>query len=514
MKQGYTIQGIFHPPVHQTNSKPNNLLLTALFVLAVGTWGFSQLTIRLTGLPANTPDQADIFAAGNFNGWNPADPNRQFNDLGNNVYSLTFTPAPGMVEFKMTRGNWESVETDLLGNAQPSHKIFYSGQPKTVEVAVLNWNDHESLNDQNGNTPNLGTVSVIENEFYMPQLGRTRRIWIYLPPDYNANTSKYYPVVYAQDGQNLFNASLSYAGEWFVDESLNTLFQNGDPGCIIIGIENGGNHRLNEYAPWTNPAYGGGEGEEYIEFIINTLKPHVDANFRTLPGREHTALMGSSMGGLVAMYGLMAHQDVFSKAAVFSPAFWFNGNKMEDFIQNVGKQHDVRVYFLAGGAEPPYISNDVEEVVETMLSVGFSMDEINISNPTDGDHTEWSWSREFPAAYNWLFQEDQAVVGTDDPVTNTPDGGKDSGPGSSSAAVAAVSLSVYPNPATDWVQLKGDGMDGLVMVRIMSMDGRLVKQSLQIGQQPIDVADFHRGNYALQVISLDGSTQTLQFAHQ
>jgi predicted alpha/beta superfamily hydrolase len=511
MKLGYLNLGIFTRPVHQTDFKPNHLLLAALMVLVTGSLTYGQLTIRLTGLPANTPDQASIYAAGNFNNWNPSDPNRRLNALGNDVYVLTFTPAPGMVEFKFTRGSWESVESGLLGNDQPSHKIFYSGQPKTVEVAVLNWNDHESLTNLNSGIQ-VGSVSVIEHEFYMPQLGRTRRIWMYLPPDYHTNTSKYYPVVYAQDGQNLFNPSLSYAGEWFVDESLNMLFQNGDPGCIIVGIENGGNHRLNEYAPWTNPAYGGGEGEEYIDFIINTLKPHVDANFRTLGDREHTALMGSSMGGLVAMYGLMANQNIFSKAAVFSPAFWFNGDKMEDLIESVGKQQDVRVYFLAGGAEPPYIGNDVEQVVEAMLSVGFSMDEINLSTPADGDHTEWSWAREFPAAYNWLFQEDQAVVDTDEPVQDDPQ--DDSVDGDSDDVVAAVSLSVFPNPATDWVQLKGAGMNELVMVRIMGMDGRLIKQSFQLGNQPIDVADFHRGNYALQVTTLDGFNKTLQFAHQ
>ena len=90
--------------------------------------------------------------------------------------------------------------------------------------------------------------------------------------------------------------------------------------CIVVGIDNGGADRLNEYSPWVNAQYGGGQGDEYIEFLVSTLKPYIDANYRTLPGRNTTGIMGSSMGGLISMYGFSERQDIFAKAGMFSPA--------------------------------------------------------------------------------------------------------------------------------------------------------------------------------------------------
>lgn len=108
-------------------------------------------------------------------------------------------------------------------------------------------------------------VHIIDS-FYMPQLGRYRNIWVYLPPDYGSS-QKQYPVLYMHDGQNLFEDSTSFVGEWHLDETLDSLHQTGDYGCIVIGIENDGNHRMDEYMPNVHPKYGGGEGDLYIRFI-------------------------------------------------------------------------------------------------------------------------------------------------------------------------------------------------------------------------------------------------------
>ena len=102
-------------------------------------------------------------------------------------------------------------------------------------------------------------VSVLDTAFAMPQLKRTRRVWVYLPPDY-ATSERRYPVLYMHDGQNLFDAATSYAGEWGIDETLDSLHAAGDPGVIVVGIDNGGERRLDEYSPWRNERHGGGEG--------------------------------------------------------------------------------------------------------------------------------------------------------------------------------------------------------------------------------------------------------------
>jgi predicted alpha/beta superfamily hydrolase len=476
-------------------------ITTWVLVLLTSAIGSAQLTIKVSSTPDNTPDNATLYAAGTFNNWNPADPARQLTALGNGKYTITLNPAPGVVEFKFTRGNWETSEANTLGMFQPNHQVTYNGQPKTIEVVVLSWADMFGGGGGPGlNGPN-GGVHIIDNDFYVPELARSRRIWIYLPPDYGTNPNKHYPVLYMQDGQNLFDSATSLNGqEWDIDGSMDQLFEEGDPGCIVVGIDNGGVHRVDEYSPWANPAFGGGEGVDYVHFIVNHLKPHVDANYRTLPDRNHTGIMGSSMGGLISMYALIEYQNVFSKAGVFSPAFWFADDKVIQHIQNAGKVSDVRVFFLAGGQEPTYVANDVEEVVETMLSVGFSLDEIHLATPSDGEHMEWFWAREYPIAYEWLFKFDQAVGG--------------GAVSSDEAILESTTLQVYPNPATDWVRLKGDALDQEINLQIIGTDGRTWKNTTQQGQQAIWTGDLPRGAYFVHVHRVHGRTETLRLIHE
>lgn len=122
------------------------------------------------------------------------------------------------------------------------------------------------------------------------------------------------------DGQNVFETATSFSGEWEVDESLNALHENGDYGCIVVAIDNGGAFRLDEYSPWINTQFGEGQGDDYMQFIINTLKPDIDNSYRTKPERDYTGIMGSSMGGLISMYGGMEYNSVFSKIGAFSPS--------------------------------------------------------------------------------------------------------------------------------------------------------------------------------------------------
>jgi predicted alpha/beta superfamily hydrolase len=128
----------------------------------------------------------------------------------------------------------------------------------------------------------------MDENFFMPQLNRSRRIWLYLPPAYETSGLSY-PVMYMHDGQNLFDVLTAYSGEWEVDEALNTLASQGHKVPIVVGIDNGGTNRIGEYTPWSNPDYGGGDGDLYIRFIVETLKPYIDQHYRTLSDRSNTA---------------------------------------------------------------------------------------------------------------------------------------------------------------------------------------------------------------------------------
>ena len=197
-------------------------------------------------------------------------------------------------------------------------------------------------------------VRILSDSFRLPQLGgRVRRVWLYLPPGY-ARGQQRYPVLYLQDGQNVFDNATAFAGEWGVDETLNHLAATGQrpaPG-IVVAVDNGGEHRLDEYSPWVNAEYKkGGEGSEYADFLALTLKPYVDAHYCTRPEAAHTAVAGSSMGGLLALYAGLKYPAVFGRVGVFSPAIWFAQDSLLAYERRGPAPLASRFYFVAGPAE-------------------------------------------------------------------------------------------------------------------------------------------------------------------
>ena len=166
----------------------------------------------------------------------------------------------------------------------------------------------------------VGNVRVLSG-VHSPELGNTRDVQVYLPPSY-AHSGRHYPVVYMHDGQNLFDVSTSFAGEWRVDETFERIGREGVE-AIVVAIPNMGHQRLEEYSPFHDPRRGGGRGDAYLDFIVRTLKPAVDARFRTRVERTHTGIIGSSMGGLISLYGFFRHPEVFGFAGSMSPSLWF-----------------------------------------------------------------------------------------------------------------------------------------------------------------------------------------------
>jgi predicted alpha/beta superfamily hydrolase len=429
----------------------------------------AQLTIQITSLPANTPAGDTCYFAGSSNNWNPMDAQAIFAEGANQMRSYTFTPPVGTVQYKITRGSWASVEGTASGTFIPNRTVSYQGSPKTVQISVAGWEDLGSSGGGPTSTA-AANVTVLNPAFQIPQLNRTRRVWLYLPPDYQTALTKRYPVLYLLDGQNVFDATTSFVGEWQVDEALNARFASGDAGCIAVAIDHGGAQRINEYSPWINPQYGGGEGDEFLAFLTETLKPYIDAQYRTNPAPSHTAIGGSSMGGIFAQYAQTERQDVFGKALVFSPAFWFAGSASRDQVIQVGKQGDARVFYLSGGAEPSYVSQDMAAVRNAMMQVGHPVSELYTSTPPDGAHSEWFWRREFPGAYTWLFQN----LSSD-----------------TQQAELTKKWRIYPNPAQDILTIKTP-RSATVDVIVYSSNGQKVLEvndlasgaKLQIGHLP------------------------------
>ena len=249
----------------------------------------------------------------------------------------------------------------------------------------------------------LPSVKIIADSFYMPQLNRYRRVWICLPLNYEKSGKKY-PVIYMHDGQNVFDAKTSYAGEWGVDECLDTLEQKTGKGFIVVAVDNGLDKRIAELTAWKNDKYGGGEGAQYVDFMAKTLKPYIDKHFRTLPNKENTAMIGSSLGGLISVYAAVRYPKVYGKIGNFSPAYWINMDSLKSYIKAIKQPISFRLYTFAGKKESPTITSEVYSVEEVLKQAGLKPSEIKTTIYDDGEHREWFWRREFPKAVEWLFK--------------------------------------------------------------------------------------------------------------
>ncbi|WP_420630546.1 alpha/beta hydrolase [Candidatus Leptofilum sp.] len=193
-----------------------------------------------------------------------------------------------------------------------------------------------------------GNIKIAQN-IYSPQLANERDILIYLPPSYEHSQS-HYPVLYMHDGYNLFDEATSYTGEWHVDETMQQLAHDENLEAIVVGIPNMGVERLAEYSPFIDEKYGGGRGEDYLAFLVHMVKPLVDTSFRTLPNKRNTGLFGSSMGGLISLYGFFHHPAVFGFAGVMSPSLWFANSAIFEYLKQAPFQQG-KIYLDAGTRE-------------------------------------------------------------------------------------------------------------------------------------------------------------------
>jgi predicted alpha/beta superfamily hydrolase len=365
-------------------------LFLVFFVPAIA-FGQHEVEIKIKSLPSYHSSSDPIYIAGSFNGWNPADERYKLKN-DNGAYKIELNLPQGGYEFKFTRGNWEKGETTADGKSAGNRELIVTGDRK-LEISIAGWQDHFPA------VPKLSTASktvrILDTAFYIPQLNRYRRIWVYLPKNYSPH--KRYPVLYMHDGQNVFNDSTSFSGEWGVDEFFDT---TALAQAIVVAIDNGGQYRLNEYSPYDMDRYGKGQGMQYVEFIVWNLKPYIDRKYRTYKNRQNTFIAGSSMGGLISMYAILRYPNVFGGAGVFSPAFWV-APRINNLVETHGKKLRGKVFFYAGKQESDSMVSDMLKVFER-LSV-LSKAKMTTVIRDDGKHHESAWRREFPGFYRWML---------------------------------------------------------------------------------------------------------------
>ena len=246
-------------------------------------------------------------------------------------------------------------------------------------------------------------VQVLPYPFVITELDRQRTIRLYLPPSYH-NSRKKYPVIYMHDGQNLFDNLTALAGEWGADESLNQLAKKQNFEVIVVGIDSDPDFRMNELSPWENKRFGEAQGKQYMDFIVEVVKPYIDTNFRTQSDRLNTAIMGSAMGGLISHYAVHAYSEVFSKAGIFSPSYWYSQDVFS-FTQFKKAQLDTRLYVMYGDNEGDGMIADTNNMQRQLRQQGHPRQNTLFKRVPEGEHNVPLWRSEFAEAVQWLFHQ-------------------------------------------------------------------------------------------------------------
>lgn len=360
-----------------------------------------QLRFNLHSHQSSAEDSRPVYLAGNFNNWDPADEAFRLRSKEENPHHFSITlddisSLPDTLEYKFTRGGWENAELDQFGNEILNHVI--SKHSGCVDDAVPHWK-HDGIAFDEAYRP---IVNIISEHFELPQLIKTRRIAALLPHDYYESDTRY-PVLYLQDGQNLFDDYAPF-GSWELDKRLAFMAEHGLGKFIVIAIDHAEEERIAEFTP-TLPTsrLGSGDGKKYARFLAETLKPYIDEHFRTRPEREFTGIGGSSMGGLISIYAAKQHPEVYSCLLLFSPSFWVTPRLPVRFVEEA-TQFSGKIYTYGGGDETEMLVGRLTEFHEKLIqAAGHRELESRLSINPVGKHTEAEWSREFPIAANWLF---------------------------------------------------------------------------------------------------------------
>ena len=237
---------------------------------------------------------------------------------------------------------------------------------------------------------------------WSPQLRNRRGVDVYLPGSYAAAGRRRYPVVYMQDGQNLSDPAIAFGGNtWQLESALATLAGGGiEP--IVVGLHNTGEGRLAEYSPFPDARHGGGKGEAYVRFLIETVAPRIEAQYRVTREREGTVIGGSSMGGLISLYAFFRRPSPFGRAAVMSPSLWFGSRRMLEYVWDA-RPPDGRLYVDAGTAEGTGTVRDARALVRILRRKGYRRGTLKYVEASGHRHQEADWARRLPAALAFLL---------------------------------------------------------------------------------------------------------------
>ena len=256
------------------------------------------------------------------------------------------------------------------------------------------------------------------HEFYSRIFHNTRFLRVWLPPGYDdpANRNRRYPTLYLNDGQNLFEAAISFTGvEWQVDETSDRLIREGVvPPMIIVGIDNGGKDRLREYMPYRSlqPMRLRTQGSRYANFLIREVMPFIDRGYRAAPGAQNTGLGGSSLGALIALYTAVSRPNVIGRLLLESPSLWASNRQIIRQSRKI-KRWPERIFLATGTAEAgrkdkdQSMVDDVRELAAILRRAGLDDQRLKLVVDEGALHHESAWAKRFPNALTFLFGQSE-----------------------------------------------------------------------------------------------------------
>jgi len=371
------------------------IFLLLLFNISI----LSQQTaeIRFRVISKNLPNSTNIFISGNdekLGSWNSGlIPLEQTSD---STWERLFKFKVGSVlEFKFTKGSWKTEALDEYGNIPQNHALDVENDT-TLSFFISEWNNGQTETDFSGQiTGKVNYLKKVEFEGLEP-----RDVIVWMPPGYEENNEKHYPVLYMHDGQNLFDPETAFMEiDWQMDEAADSLISNKiiEP-LLIVGVYNTQN-RSDEYSPSFT-------GELYMKFIVDKLKPMIDSIYRTKRGRNFTAVGGSSMGGLISFMLAWNYPNIFSKAACFSPAFMYHNFDYTTVVKNpTQNKNSIKFYIDNGGVGlEKTLRPGIELMVSELKNKGYKLNEdLFVVIDSSAQHNEEAWAKRVPNMLKLFF---------------------------------------------------------------------------------------------------------------
>ncbi len=406
------------------------------WTVLLGTLTTAAADLRAVQFIALVPDRAAdqsprVYLACSADNWNER--GRPLERVAPGLYSATIDVPPGRLEYKFTReGRWATVEKSAAGQEIANRVLMI--EPDVAEWVVVHsiaaWADRPPAEDRRvefvgtldgtpANSPTTRPTSGpatrpastlrgnvrVHHDFASRQLGSTRTLLVWLPPGYDQTPDARYPVLYLHDGQNVFDAATSFAGtEWQADETATRLIAAGKlRPLIMVGIYNTAD-RINEYTPFRDERHGGGRGDAYLDFLIETVKPFIDRTYRTQPGPASTAVTGSSLGGLISLYVAFRRSDVFGAAGGLSPTLFWADRAMLRYTRENPPTPRPKLWIDIGtgegrGSAGPEVTEHVvacRDLVEILEQQGYRRDaDLHYEEISGGQHHERDWATRF-----------------------------------------------------------------------------------------------------------------------